>query len=204
PSLRSLSGRLTPTIEVHPGEPQRWRLLNAPPNVFYRLHLEGHTIHEIATDGNTLDRPYPRDEILLSPGERTEFLVQARTPGRFALRSLEFDGGFSLQPDTVLATMVTTGDAQTPRPLPDKILPFEDLRPLPLDKKRTITFQIMSLDRFAPAVPMAAFMVDNKLFDETRVDQLMDLGAVEEWTVRNASNNWHPFHVHVNDFLVTH
>ncbi len=31
-----------------------------------------------------------------------------------------------------------------------------------------------------------------------RVDQMVELGALEEWTVRRR----HPFHIHINDFQV--
>jgi len=201
---RLVNGQVRPTIDIRPGETQRWRMVNATPNVFYRLHLEGHTLHEIANDGNSLAAPSARDKILLSPGERTEVLVQALAPGRHALRTLTFDGGFSLQPDMVLATMVSDGEAQRPQPLPEKLLPFDDLRRYTVDQRRVVNFQILPLDRFAPVVPMATFMVDNKEFDMTRVDQVMRLGSTEEWVIRNASNIWHPFHIHINDFQVTH
>ena len=35
-----------------------------------------------------------------------------------------------------------------------------------------------------------------------RVDQTITLGAVEEWRLRNTSLDWHPFHIHVNDYQV--
>jgi len=200
---RLVNGQLRPLIDIRPGETQRWRFLNASPNVFFRLHLDGHVLHEIGTDGNTLAEPRARDEILLSPGERSEVLVRSDGAGRFALRSLDFDGGFSVQPEVVLATMVSDGAPVAPRPLPETLLPFFDLRALPVDQKRLITFQVLPLNRFAPVIPMATFMVDNKLFDMDRVDQVMRLGSTEEWTVRNGSNNWHPFHIHINDFQVT-
>jgi FtsP/CotA-like multicopper oxidase with cupredoxin domain len=130
-------------------------------------------------------------------------LVQAGAAGRYAFRTLEFDAGFSRMPDTVLATMVSDGPAQALQPLPDRLLPFVDLRPLPVDNRRVITFQVLPLDRFAPVIPMATFLVDNKEFDMDRVDQVMRLGSTEEWVVRNASNVWHPFHIHINDFQVT-
>lgn len=83
------------------------------------------------------------------------------------------------------------------------LLPFLDLRTLPPDNKRLVTFQVLPLNRYAPVIPMASFMVDNKQFDMNRVDQIVLLGATEEWTVRNGSNVWHPFHIHTNHFQLT-
>jgi FtsP/CotA-like multicopper oxidase with cupredoxin domain len=46
------------------------------------------------------------------------------------------------------------------------------------------------------------FLIDSKGFDPNRVDQTVRLGSVEEWTIRNASDEVHPFHIHVNPFQV--
>ena len=47
------------------------------------------------------------------------------------------------------------------------------------------------------------FVFDGKKFDHHRVDQVMSLGAVEEWTIKNLSDNEHPIHIHVNPIMVT-
>ena len=41
------------------------------------------------------------------------------------------------------------------------------------------------------------FTIDGKSFDETRIDQQVPLGGVEEWTITNTSSMDHPFHLHV-------
>ena len=45
-------------------------------------------------------------------------------------------------------------------------------------------------------------MIDGKQFDPNRVDQQVKLGTVEEWTIRNVTEELHPFHIHVDDFQV--
>ena len=86
--MRLVNGQLNPTMTMRPGETQRWRILNASANVTYRLHLDGHQLHQIAKDGNTLNETWTRDEIVLSPGERVEVLIQAGPAGTYALRTL--------------------------------------------------------------------------------------------------------------------
>ena len=45
-------------------------------------------------------------------------------------------------------------------------------------------------------------MINGKQFDPNRVDEQVKLGTVEEWTIRNVTEEQHPFHIHVNDFQV--
>lgn len=42
--------------------------------------------------------------------------------------------------------------------------------------------------------------INGKEFDHDGVDQTMRLGDVEEWAITNDSDEWHTFHIHVNDF----
>jgi FtsP/CotA-like multicopper oxidase with cupredoxin domain len=40
-------------------------------------------------------------------------------------------------------------------------------------------------------------------FDANRVDQLVPLGATEEWTLRNMSEDWeHPVHIHLEEHQI--
>ena len=47
------------------------------------------------------------------------------------------------------------------------------------------------------------FYINGEQFDATRVDVAAKLGTTEEWTIKNVSEEAHPFHIHVNDFIVT-
>ena len=104
--MRLVNGQLNPTMTIRPGETQRWRILNASANVFYRLHLDGHQLHQIAKDGNTLNETWTRDEIVLSPGERVEVLIQAGPAGSYALRTLPIPPASTPRSDATLATLV--------------------------------------------------------------------------------------------------
>ena len=44
---------------------------------------------------------------------------------------------------------------------------------------------------------MMSFTVDGKPFDHTRVDTVVQAGAIEEWTLTNTSPMDHPIHLHV-------
>jgi FtsP/CotA-like multicopper oxidase with cupredoxin domain len=44
------------------------------------------------------------------------------------------------------------------------------------------------------------FFIDGKTFDPNRIDTRVRLGAVEEWTIRNDSDELHDFHIHQTGF----
>ena len=45
--------------------------------------------------------------------------------------------------------------------------------------------------------------MDGKIFDPSRIDQRVRLGAVEEWTIRNThEHDDHIFHIHTNPFEI--
>jgi FtsP/CotA-like multicopper oxidase with cupredoxin domain len=73
-------------------------------------------------------------------------------------------------------------------------VPFEDLRFVTVDHSRTTEFQ-------EPGAPLY-LAIDGKHWDPDRIDQTVKLGDVEEWTIKNTSSHWHPFHIHINDFQV--
>jgi FtsP/CotA-like multicopper oxidase with cupredoxin domain len=192
---RFVNGQLNPTIAIQPGETQRWRIANVSSDNFFLLSLAGHQLHQIASDGNPYDVVVARDQILLAPSERAEVLVQASTQtGSYELRTLLWGQDFQAEPDVVIATMVIGGEAITPAPLPTALIPYDDLRHIEVDNVRVTTFE-------EPGPPLY-LAIDGKHFDPDRIDQTVKLGATEEWIVRNTSGEWHPFHIHVNDFQV--
>jgi FtsP/CotA-like multicopper oxidase with cupredoxin domain len=191
-----VNGQPQPTLAIAPGETQRWRIINASSFMFVNLGLDGHQLHQIASDANPLREVWTRDKILMAAGERVEVLIQGGPEGVYALHSLSWgaDLEFQAQPDFPIATLVSSGPAVTPQPLPTTLLPFEDLRQATIDRYRELTFS----EELSPF----RVLIDGREFDEDRVDQTVKLGATEEWRLRNTSVDWHPFHIHVNDFQV--
>jgi FtsP/CotA-like multicopper oxidase with cupredoxin domain len=191
-----VNNQVQPTVPIAPGETQRWRIVNASVSTFMNLALDGHVLHQIASDGNPLREVRSHDEIVIAPGERVEVLVQGGAAGRYSFRSLPWgqDLEFQAQPEYPIATLVSEGPEAEPAPLPTTLFPFEDLRQAAIDRRRELVFSA-TLNPFAP-------VIDGHPFDHDRVDQRVKLGATEEWVLRNTSSDTHPFHIHVNDFQV--
>src|SRR5215211_5911414 len=191
-----VNGQQQPTLAIAPGETQRWRIINASSFMFVNLALDGHQLHQIASDANPLREVWSRDQILMAAGERVEVLIQGGPEGVYAFHSLPWgaDLEFQAQPDFPIATLVSCGLAESPEPLPTTLIPFEDLRQATIDRRRELIFS----EEMKPF----EVLINGHTFDEVRIDQTVELGATEEWLLRNTSPDWHPFHIHVNDFQV--
>jgi len=193
--LRLVNGQLNPRIGIRAEETQRWRIVNASVSDFFDLHLDGHELTQIAADGNPFDRAVRSDVVHIPAGGRAELLVRGGAPGSYALHALPSDHGAGfVSPDIVLATVETSRGGGPKRDRADQLLePFCDLRQLPVDNRRRLTMSMTG-----------GFKIDGKQFDHDRVDQVVELGALEEWTIVNDSVLMHPFHIHVNPFQLTH
>lgn len=197
--LRLVNGQLNPHVALRTGETERWRVVNASVSDFFDLRLDGHVLTQIAADGNPFSRAVETDVVRIPPGGRAEFVVRGGTPGTYALHAIPTDHGAGfVSPDLVLAIVHVTpglrglGGGRPLRPEP-LLEPLCDLRTRPVDTRRTITMSMTG-----------GFKIDGKPFDHDRVDQVVELGALEEWTIVNDSVLVHPFHIHVNPFQVTH
>ena len=78
--------------------------------------------------------------------------------------------------------------------MPTSLAPRAALEESDVVKRRTMVF---SEDE-----KTNVFYINGKSFDANRVDVAPKLGTVEEWTLKNTSEEQHPFHIHVNDFQV--
>jgi FtsP/CotA-like multicopper oxidase with cupredoxin domain len=86
------NGVTNPTLQMRPGEVQRWRVLNAASGETLVVALQGHSLHIIANDGITipemqtlgLEVPY-----VMGVGQRVDFLVRAGAPGTYLLQTLD-------------------------------------------------------------------------------------------------------------------
>jgi len=180
---------------MRPGETQRWRIANASANDFFRLSLQGHQFHLIGRDGNPMSQIQTVDELLIAPGQRREVLIQSGPIGTYEFKALTYQWGFDTDPEVLIGYLKSEGDAASYQPLPATLLPSPDFRHATVDRKREFT---MGMDVKWPG--NALFLVDGKVFDASRTDVVANLNATEEWTLHNETEDWHPFHIHINPF----
>jgi len=196
---RTINGLFKPEITIAPGELQFWRIANVSANIFYDLVMKGVTFNILAVDGNLQNQLTETDELLMPPGRRFEVLVRGPDkPGKKKLQTQKFNTGpdGDAYPAQAMATLkVSKTPVATPIPLPTSGFPvLPDLRTQTVDMSRTIVFD----DTDDPNV----FVIDGKVYDENVVDTTVQLGDLEEWTIQNASGEFHVFHIHQGDFQV--
>ncbi len=208
----TVNGQVNPELVIKAGQVQRWRVLNASSARFYRLTLPGHTFHVIGTDGGLLDKPYAQSEVLLSPGERIDVLVEAdRTSGSYALQSLPYTRGAGTSATVTLLTVTYEGSLTPVQTVPPAINPGArriDPDTVPVAARRTLTLGMgmMGMGGMGGGMGMGMGMsnatINGQDFDTNPYTITSQVGTYEVWTVVNATAMDHPFHQHVNPALV--
>jgi suppressor of ftsI len=193
-----VNGYLNPEIPIQPGEVQRWSIVNATNGFTVQLNHQGQPFQLLARDGNYLPRRATRKQMVIPSGSRREVLVVGGPEGStdlIAAPFVQFPG--DQPPQETLATVVSRG-AEVDEPLPPKrIEHVTDLRDVRVDRRHEIVY---TQDLTKSPVE---FYINGRQFDPDRVEEVMHLGEVEQWTVENNTDEWHSFHIHIQDFQVT-
>jgi len=216
-----VNGEMVPTISMRPGEVQRWRCVHGGLEESLALALvkadtkledvndkkKRVPLYEIAVDGLPLGRleTWHAKPVELQPGYRSDLLVSAPEPGHYLLVSQPIDDGTQSvtgHPQGLinLARVEVTGAAMNPPmklPSDDDLKDYPEkqgLKPIPkVDASRDVEFR--SVDE------TKTYVVNKQPFDKDRILFCPKLGDAEEWTLRPAAG-FHPFHVHVNPFVI--
>jgi FtsP/CotA-like multicopper oxidase with cupredoxin domain len=127
----------------------------------------------------------PVTEYLLDPSVRVEAMVQFPTASEYVLKTEKVRTGPAGDgyPATDLTTILCEGPAVKPVALPQARAAccagsVEDYTKLNIDNKRLIVFNETDSD----------FRVNDKIFDEDRIDTRVALGTVEEWTISHSTD----------------
>jgi len=195
-TIRTVNGTVNPVIVLRPGETELWRIGNVGADLYYRLTLDGYHFQVVARDGNRRAHLTTVDTLRLSPGARVEVLVTAGAPGVHLLRTGDIDTGpeGNQYAGTVMATVRVAGSPATPVALPQTLLPVEDLRGKVTNRRTLVYTESKDGD---------TLFIDGKTFDMNRTDIRVKLGAIEEWTIRNESDELHTFHIHQGPYQLT-
>lgn len=206
--LLLLDGQLQPEVGAVVGEVQRWRFVNATASRTLTLALADHLLHRVAVDGITLPGPEPVTAVRLLPGARSDVLVRPDRAGRWSLTArTAADGGMGMggagPVDEVLATVVVGGPGGATAPFPVLAAAAPSPAGAVTVRRRLVLTGGMGgmggmggVGQGGMGQGGMTFGIDGRPFDPERVDQRVAAGAVEEWTVENATPMSHPFHLH--------
>lgn len=195
-----VNGQRQPQWVVAPGASLHLRLINACNARYLRLAVPGHALRLIGTDGGLLAAPGPQwAEILLTPGERVECVlqVQASAGETLTLQNLGYDRGWMgpgrpARVDEPLMRLAVQGPARAPVPLPTRLRHVAALGPATLTRQLVLG-EAMSTRAGQMVVQ---FLINGQAFDPTRIDFRVRVGEVERWEIANPTDMDHPFHVH--------
>jgi FtsP/CotA-like multicopper oxidase with cupredoxin domain len=197
----TVNGLVQPAIALGEGERQFFRLLNASASRVLDLAIDGERLGIVAVDGYPVGAAAGNapilwsDHVIVPPGGRVEFLATGLARAT-VLRTRCYDSGSGgdrdppavlavLQPETVSSGVsVPQTPAATDRSMIGSAAPAA---------RRTIT---LSEGANGFAIDGRSFRMGDPPAIAARA------GTLEEWTIRNRSNEVHAFHIHQVHFLV--
>ena len=208
----TVNGTVRPRIEIAPKERQFWRMVNASPDRYLDLQLDGQTFETVALDGMPVAYHEPRNptrtanHFLLAPAGRLEAIVTGPPPGTHsALRTLCVDTGpdGDPNPEMVLADLVQPSSDPSSTDRAAEQLHATDGRPplyKPIDieplKKAAPDFTVIfTEDKNGFYINGHKFAPDASPMTSVRV------GAYQHWRIVNRTAELHPFHIHQVHFL---
>lgn len=211
--LITVSGEYNPSIHVAKNGLARLRVLNASPSKIYKLRIEDHSLHLIATDGGAIAETKEISELILAPGERAEVLVKADKEGSsYRLINEPYSrysgmmGGESQRSAETIATLIYDGEELVNTELPTKLSEVALLTTPPVRTRYFDLYHRGMMGRgpsfFIDLLNDSGQKIGGGVFDHERVDITAKLGEVEDWVIQNSGSMDHPFHVHVNSFQV--
>jgi FtsP/CotA-like multicopper oxidase with cupredoxin domain len=208
-SMITVNGQVNPVVTMAPGEIQRWRILNASNARFYKLSMQGMQMFIIGTDGGLLDKPYGVTSLLLSPGERADFLIKA-TPasGSYKFLSLPYSrggmmgggmggggmggGGCGMGTASAQITLLTVKISGTS---------MNQAVPAAIDraaKRFALDTSMIPHRSLVLSMSMSRGYINGQDFDVSPFTIMSDLNTYEIWDVVNQSGMDHPFHQHTD------
>jgi FtsP/CotA-like multicopper oxidase with cupredoxin domain len=206
----TLNGAIRPEIPINPGERQFWRIVNASPDRYADLQLDGQQMEVVALDGMPLsyhDRTrHTRrvDHILLAPAGRVEAVITGPASGKSSsLRTRCVDTGpdGDLNAAMVIADVVSRshgGESSHQVPATTGVPVYREFPHRQVEK----------LESSAPDFKVVftedknGFYIDGKKFSMDSAPMLrVRVGSLQHWRVMNDSHELHPFHIHQVHFL---
>lgn len=182
----------------------RFRLLNGSNARIYKIALsDNRPFHIIATDGGLKDNAVQVNSFFLSPGERTEILVDF-TPYNIGqnvfLKSLPFTapgvGTYVQGTELNLLRFDVTGTQSSGGIVPAALPPISYYDIADIKTTRTFTLTMNS------GGGMNIHRINGLTFEMDRIDWETPQNSLEEWKIINASNMLHPMHSHSHQFQV--
>jgi suppressor of ftsI len=207
----TVNGAIRPQITITAGERQFWRIVNASPDLYADLQVDGEQLEIVALDGMPLALHNPAhpleyvSHILVPPAGRVEAIITGpKRETRASLRSFCFNTGRDGDPNPamVLADLVNVSDPD-PKPQATNV----DSRP-PIFKPLPPAL-IARVEKSSPDFVVhftedkKGFYINGRKYGPSDPPMTtVSIGAFHHWRVTNETLEVHPFHIHQVHFLI--
>jgi FtsP/CotA-like multicopper oxidase with cupredoxin domain len=190
------NGRVNPVLKARAGVRQRWRIVNAARSRYFQLAAEGQAFVRIGGDGGLIPAPYALARPVVIPGERLDLLWEPRgQPGsRIQVRWVPAERGYGstfARPEEQIFQIELTND------------PPVTAQPAPLQQIRRSIAPLELAGATAFEIALTRNDVDGKFFLGVNGQPFggdehikARIGETQIWTIENALDWAHPFHLH--------
>ena len=191
------NGAIFPYLDVEP-RLYRIRLLNASNSRAYRFSLSnGHGFHQIGSDQGLLAAPVEMKELMLSPAERADLLIDFST-----LAGTDF----TLQDSklTIMQFRVAAKATQTEAQAVGGSAGFPaTLRAIDrIPESAAVRTRIFTLNEYMhPTTRVMLMLLDGKYWHDP-VSEKPVLDTTEIWSFINTTQDIHPIHLHLVRFQI--
>lgn len=199
-----VNGRVAPYFNVHPAA-YRFRLVNASNARVFQLALDpGQEFVHIGTDNALLSDLVSAEELLLSPGERLDVLIdfrgrQGRRINLINFAPAPYPSGSGLVPPSVLQFRVGSAYEVTP-PRNDYPSRLGSLPPLSTFRS-TRTRQLTMVEAMSNGHESHRMLLNGARFMDPATE-IAKRGTVETWELVNLTADAHPIHLHAVHFRI--
>jgi len=216
-----VNGVVTPALNSH-AQMIRLRILNASNARTYRLGFsDNRSFSIVGSDGGILDAVSTATRLDISPAERYEIVVDFSDAKGNSIKLMSFNSEIESHTysnrlsGTIYWVSPLLDDYDTSDfdimtfdigdPTANAVTSFDQnlteivrVDPLTADNLNNPRTFVLA----APAGTGNGFTINGLPFDADRIDDVINLGALEVWDISNTSNMAHPFHIHGNSFQV--
>ena len=202
-----VNGKVWPNLKVERRQ-YRFRIVDGSNARFYNLKLSnGMSFTQIGGDGSYLPAPVTLTEALIAPSERADILIDfSNVPAgtKIILKNTAnapFPGGDPVDPNTtgiVMRFEVLNTPAVHPPALPATLITIPTfVETEGIGNPKLFTLNEQESDVGEPV----AVLLDGQHFDAD-VTETPNVGTTEAWYFQNLSEDAHPIHVHLVEFLL--
>jgi FtsP/CotA-like multicopper oxidase with cupredoxin domain len=180
------NGAISPVFNAESKE-IRFRILNGSNSSIYNLGFDtGKQFNQIATDGGLLEAPVSISKVLLSPAERAEIVVDLTNDSGKTMVLKDFNTG------NIFLTINVNKTASSITTLPSKLSTLEKFTASQAVKTRKFTLE----------GKMGSLSINGKAMDMNVINEVVQLGNIEIWEVKNTMMIDHNFHIHATHFML--